>query len=218
MVKSSGKKKSGYKKNKRQVVSKAVQKYVQKAIYKTPEKQYKDSSVAKTELYHNVFFTPIELTAASRVPTQGDGSGSFSGGKFKIQGFNIRCLFGQKADRPNVTFRVSFFDTTGDTSLSYNTIFSNITGNVLLDPLHQFNVRNVKEFWIKPYKGTMDNATDEITFTRSFYVPYSRVFNNGNNNSKHLYMMVHVYDAYGSLVTDNVAYFQSWISCGFRDF
>lgn len=201
-------------------VSKAVKTYVEKAIKTAPEEQRNDYALAKVELYHNNFTVPTHLTSTSILPAQGDGSNQIGGVKYHLEGFTIRFLFGQKNDRPNCTFRVTVFEIpTPSGALAYTDVFENITGNVMLDPINKFKVRKLKDIWYKPHLSSMNDATDEFTFVRQLRIPYRKTMLTSNTLSgKSLYYVIQVYDAYGSLVTDNVAYVQAYARCHFKDF
>lgn len=203
-------------------VSKAVKQYVKSRIEAAPEKQNKNGAITKEELYHNVFYTPKDLFQSAFMPAQNDNEDGFVGQKYRMLGYKIRLLCGQKNDRPNVTWRVSFIQVRSSTVKNYSNMFNNVTGNVLLDDISDKYCRKLKEFWWKPNKGSMNNVTDEFTFVKKLYLPFKRVINTDGvsgypRNHDPVLMMIHVYDAYGSLITDNIAYYQGWVEAIYKD-
>lgn len=186
---------------------------------------------AKQELYHNLVGTVAQINAptVNHMPSQGDGDTNRTGDKIIARGFKIHALFGQKYDRPNVTWRVIVAaQRPGLGPLNYSGLLKNMSGNGLLDEVNKDRVTVLLQKYIKPLKSSVTIATagvensQEFTFTRKFWIPRKMVYKfelNGGyqHNDKELYMYVLPYDAYGTLITDNIGYCQVWTKFCYKD-
>lgn len=191
-------------------------------------------SHGKIELYHNagspasgrILPTPIELDGVNQMPPQGFGDLQRNGDKIVQKGIKVRLLLGQKLDRKNLTFKIIVVRTTP--SSVPNTIaqlFDNQTGNIMLDSI---NTDRVKVVYYKMIKKTMNPDNDtyggarEFTHFHNFYLRLQRNISFTADAGKDFagqkhYMYAFCYDAYGTLISDNCGYIQTYSNLYFKD-
>lgn len=175
----------------------------------------------KVELYHNTVQT-FHLNNSGTMCAQGVGDNQRVGDQVNSSGYRLKMLFGQKGDRENVTFKLWFVKVPKGSAYSYANWFDPVTNNIMLDDVNEDFVKVVKVKHIK-YNVALD-AGDEFTFTRTVWIPYRKVIKFGPPNAAlttsdpfDFYMLVGVYDAYGTLVTDNIAYLVLNSAMHYRD-
>lgn len=128
----------------------------------------------------------------------------------------LQLLIGQKADRLNMTFKYWIVKVLKGSVYSYSDWFRSTTMNVLLDSPNEDFVRVLKSGTWKPHNGSMENATDEFTFTEKIWIPFKRLIKFGPSdgnlfyNDDDLYVLITCYDAFGS--------FQPKVRLGLRIF
>jgi len=200
-------------------------KRVKRVMFKTCESKSKGTNHQKAELYHNQPASIMHLNDQTiSVPSQGVGDNMRVGDQINISGYKIRMLIGQKADRPNVTFKYWVVAAPRGATYSYQAFFRNVTGNALLDQMNTDFVKILKSGTWKPHDGYMDNASDEYTFTKQFWVPRKKLLkfgptdgSNFHNDTVDIYTIMVAYDAFGTLPTDNIAYVASFSDVFYRD-
>ena len=207
-------------------------KLIKRTVMKKTELKEKFQNASKTEMYHNCFYsgTPINtgfvwpMNASAVMPTQGVGEDQRVGDEIYISGFRVRMLIGQKADRPNVNWRYFVFSVPKGSSIQYNNWFSANTGNVMLDdPNRDFVKTLATGVWRPNEAGLVGGSADEYTFTKRMWVPYKKHLKFGpansatTHNDDDLYFVLVAYDAFGSLITDNIGYVQFGASMFYRD-
>lgn len=198
---------------------------VRKVVLKTAESKHKDYNYSKTELYHNVVnWWEINDKTSTLFPVEGTGDDERIGDQINLSGFSFKFLFGQKGDRPNVTWRMAVVEVPQDYTYSYATLFDSVTGNTMLDSINSDGVKVLHQKWFKPMNIiTYGQAGgDEYTFVRKLWIPRKKLLKFQNNNSslhndKKLLLCIAPYDAYGSLVSDNIAYAQFWQRTYYKD-
>jgi hypothetical protein len=91
--------------------TKSFVKRVKSVILKTCEPKHTPVAVTKIEVFHNLMLGQTYLlNQAGVMPTVGSiQQSSRIGDQIVTSGWKIRCLFGQKADRPNVSWRFMVF-------------------------------------------------------------------------------------------------------------
>lgn len=213
------------------VTMKSLNKAVSNLILKKAEPKHKNADFGKSELYHNLM-SVTKLNDVSTMPVQGTGDSQRVGDNINLGAFYIRMLCGQKIDRPNVTWRFIVAKLPKGTPVSYSTIFDNITGNVLLDSINKDKVKVLKSLVLKKYglsptafSGSGANLTwnaKETTFPVKLWVPYRKLYKfmadaGTEHTDDDIYLLTFVYDAYGSLVTDNIAYAQITSTIYYKD-
>lgn len=199
---------------------------VKKVILRTAEPKHKNYEMAGTslspvQLFHNVIEARV-INLGNAIPLQGDSQNERVGDQIDASGWMLRMMCGQKADRPNMTFKYWVVEVPKGELYVYNSWFENITGTPMLDPINKDMCRVVKSGTWKPHNGSMANATDEYTFQRTIHIPYKRKikFPRGSSQThdmKDLYFMFCAYDAFGALVTDNIAYYSAASTLYYKD-
>lgn len=213
----------------------ASRKYISRIARKVVLSAAEDKEFAvdhtKQELYHNVLgiVAQINAPASTHMPGQGDGDTNRTGDKIIARGFKVHALFGQKADRQNVTWRVIIVaQRPGLGILNYSGLFKNMTGNGLLDEINTDRVTVLQQKYMKPLKSSIVSAnagvenSQEFTFTRKFWIPrkmtYRFELNGGyQHQDKEIMMYALPYDAYGTLITDNIGYCHVWSKFCYKD-
>lgn len=214
------------------LTTKSLIKLIKKVAIKTSEPKNNAISWAKTELYHNsgspasgqILPGAIDLLHYSMLPVQGSGDHQRNGDQIVAKGTSVKMLLGQKANRMNITFRIVVWKGTEDAKpISYNELFDQITSNVLLDTTNSDRGKIVYNKYIKKnFSPQLGSTTAELTFVHKFFIPYKRLIKFNYNNATgfsgdKLYAYVFAYDAYGTLLTDNCAYFQAFLRFYYRD-
>lgn len=205
-----------------------TKKLIKNIVLKTSESKYKSMSIGKVELYHNVL-NNLSKSFVDTFPAQGDTDASRDGDEIYIQGWKLRLMFGQKADRPNVTFRcfvVKYQNQLSGLATTYGNFFHNITGNGLLDPVQYKRFNILKSFIIKSSGTSMEvgETAKEYVKTKSLWVPLKRKLKFADDTSttavninQDISLIVLAYDAYGSLITDNIGYVQGSVTLYYKD-
>jgi hypothetical protein len=110
------------------------------------------------------------------------------------------------------------------TGLPYNNIFENVTANVLLDEVNRDSTKVIKSgYWRPNQQGLQAAGGDEFTFCKTMFIPHKTLYKFGptdsqqTHNQNPVYFFAMVYDAYGSLITDNIAYYQIYTKFMYKD-
>lgn len=207
------------------VVSRNRMRGVKQTVMRMKETHFVDYNHGHAELFHNTYWNGWNLNGTGKVPGQGDGDSQRTGNDIYARGIQVKLMLGCKADRHNTTFRVIVYKCTKGYSItSYGQIFDNQTGNVLLDAVDK---DRVKILYDKKHHQKVDvntyNGNKEITFFRKIWLPHKALYKfyddatNENNYPYDINILVMAYDAYGTLVTDNIAYIQGWSRFYFKD-
>lgn len=197
-------------------------KAVQRVVKRTCETKEKNTGFGKNEMYHNTFVT-FPINNGSYMPTQGTADTQRVGDQLYTIGWKFKMLIGQKADRPNVTFKYYVLKVPKGSTYSYNNWFKNTSNNVLLDDVNTDFVKILTTGVWKPHDGSMDNATDEYVYTRKLWLPYKKLYKFGpadaaqSHNDDDLWFVCAAFDAYGTLLTDNIAYIDLQTNFYFKD-
>lgn len=196
---------------------------IKRVTMKTVEPKCVRKSVPKFEMFHNQTAI-LTLNTSSYMPTQGAGDTQRIGDQINMSGFRLRMLLGQKADRPNVTFRWWIVIAPKGSSYAYSTWFIPTTNNVLLDDLNKDFVKQLKTGIWRPNEAGLANAGgDEYTFAKKIWLPYKKLVKFGpgdglvSHNDNDIHFIIAPYDAYGTLELDNIAYCQMAVDIFYRD-
>jgi len=198
-----------------------VKKIVSKMIMKKAEPKEKTTDFDLTQMYHNVGYYK-KFNDITEMPSQGLTDETRVGDSINVGGFYLRILCGQKNDRPNCTWKFYIFKCPKGATVNYNTFFHSYTNNCLLDNPNKDLVSVLKSITIKKYFSPLNAQPGvslggrEITFPVKIWLPYKKVYkfqtNNSTTHNDHdLYLVVFAYDAYGTLLTDNIGYIE-WVS------
>jgi len=202
----------------------AIARIARRVIYRQMETKNVYVDGGKLELNHNVPQVAFHFTNSNYFPSQGTNDKQRIGDKIMLSGFRVRALFGQKADRPNVNWKVWLLEVNPGDVYSYSSWFQNVTGNALLDDINKDRCKVLKTWNFKPNRDVSSGTGgDEFTFVRKFWIPYRKKVpfatdgDTSPNLPKNLYMIACAYDAYGTLVTDNIAYIDRYANTYFKD-
>jgi len=211
------------------LTTKQLSTMMKKVALSTSETKFKNINIPKWELFHNKN-KQGSVNISSSLVAQGDDDDDRIGNEIYLTGIKFRLLLGQKADRPNVTFKIYIveYDATQAGTLENSSHFyHNVTGNVMLDAIqsHRFKI-----LYQKTFKGTtgsleVGEVSKEKTYPISFWVPMKRKLSFQTDSGTlvsmgmkdNLRIMIAAYDAYGSLQADNIAYAQCCASCYYKD-
>lgn len=208
--------KSSSSKTKKRVTARDVARIAKKVVLKTAETKYTKAAYEDLQLFHNtptavflnMLYTPQGVTEESRV-----------GDKIQAKGLQAKFYFESKPDRPNCTFRIIFYTSPPDqvSSGSPSAFFENDIGNKLLDKVNTNKYRIVKQKFIQ-MKGqdttwNINDVKKNISKTVEMYIPFKgrTVTYSSESGGTPKYQrdciscIVIAYDAYGTLVTDNIA-------------
>jgi len=200
-------------------------KRVKKIVLKTCELKRAPVNVSKIEVFHNVFLGHTYLlNNSTTMPPGGGGQTNRIGDSINTIGYKINCLFGQKFDRPNVTWRFMVFQVPKGGSITYGDVFRTTTGNIFLDEPNRDHKKVLMSRTFRPNQAGLLNAgQDEYSFFKKFYVPLKKTYKFGpadnaqTHNQPDIYVGISAYDAFGSLVTDNIGYVQMFTELEYKD-
>lgn len=215
------------KKKSRSYGTKNLVKLIKNVTMRETETKDRDVSIGKVELYHNTY-TNLGNPFTLSYPTQGTGDSDRIGDSIMQRGIKFRFLFGQKRDRMNVTFKMWLLQVPKGQPFTTSQLFDITTGNVLLDSTNPDRVKVIytktRKFYTHNISGTSSTDYKEVTFPFQFYLkrPKKITFSADNSidpgqSDKDYFLIVAPYDAYGSLITDNIAYIQTFCRYYYKD-
>lgn len=206
--------------------TKSFEARVKAVVLRTCEPKDLNFAHGKLELYHNTVYPRALNNLAAMHPALGTGDSDRIGDKINANGYMLRIMMGQKAGRPNVSFRWAVVEVPVGGVYSYNNWFENTTGNVLLDPINKDYCKVLKSGIWRPNQASLaQTGGGEYTFVKKIWIPYKRQMTYGPDDgsrvlttpTRDLYWLVAPYDAYGTLVADNIAYTQMVQTLYYRD-
>ena len=202
---------------------------MKKVALKTTETKFKNISMPKWELYHNTLQVSGTNIANSLVVQSDDDDGRI-GNEIYLTGIKFRLLLGQKADRPNVTFKIFVveYDAGQAGTITNEAHFYHwVSQNVLLDPVQTNRWRILKKIVYKGNLGSLEvgETAKEKTYPLSFWIPMNRKISFQQDSSSmvsmgmkdNLRVVIASYDAYGTLTSDNIGYAQCCATCYYKD-
>jgi hypothetical protein len=147
----------------------ALVRTIKRVTMKTAESKSRSSTYDKAELYHNAFGSLISgvigyqgIVAPSKslaMPPQGVKDNERVGDQINITGFKVKIMFGQKADRPNVTVRLLVLKIPKGSSITYNNWFTTQTSNIFLDDPNTDFVKVLDSSYLRPDEAGRYDAT-----------------------------------------------------------
>lgn len=208
-----------------------ISRIARQVVLTAAEGKEKTTDHGKTELYHNSLAKVATINGANStvMPMQGNGDTQRNGDRIIARGFKVHCLMGQKADRPNITWRVIVVaQRPGTAGLTYNQLFKNVSGSGMLDEINDDMVTVLYQKYWKPLKSSIVTAnagvenSQEFTFSKRFFIPRKKVYKfdedgSAQHDDKLLMLYMLPYDAYGTLITDNIAYSHVWTKFIYKD-
>lgn len=197
---------------------------VKKVIMKTAESKHLNYSFGKVEVFHNSFM-PFHITNSAIMPIMGIGPDQRIGDQISVGGFMLRMMLGQKSDRPNVNWKWYIMRVNKGVVYAYNTWFENVINNCLLDPPNKDYVTVLKSGNFKHTVTSLEvgESAKEQTYSKKIWIPYKKTyrFGPGNgaqaHNDHELYFIVAPFDAYGTLLSDNIGYVQCMRTMYYKD-
>lgn len=225
-------KKNGAKKNNKKASNMTTQqlsKMMKKVALKTTETKFKNISLPKWELYHNTNQSS-SVNISTSLCAQNDTDEGRTGNEIYLTGIKFRFILGQKADRPNVTFKIYIveWDTNqGGTETNEDHFYHRVTQNVMLDAVQTHRFRILKKITYKGNLGSLEvgETAKEKTYPLSFWLPMNRKISFAADSGiytsmgmkENLKVVVACYDAYGTLTTDNIGYVQGCATVYYKD-
>jgi len=207
----------------------ALVRLIKSVTTKQMETKSRDVSLGKVELYHNVY-TNLGNPFYLAYPTEGTGDDQRIGDSIMQRGIKFRMVLGQKLDRPNVTFKIWLLQVPKGQSFTSGQLFDNVCGNTMLDSTNPDRVKVIFHKTLKKVGGAYTFTGDsawvkrEMTFTQSFYVrrPKKITFTADNNidpgySDYDYFLTISCWDSYGSLLTDNIGYVQTFCRYYYKD-
>lgn len=211
------------KKMSKKSLNKSIEKTVSRLILKKAEPKEKTYAETNVQLYHNTPNYTI-INSGFNMPVQGQNDETRIGDQMNVGGFYLRMLCGQKYDRPNCTWKIYVFRIPKGTTLTYNSLFHNYTNNILLDNPNKDKCQILKSLTIKKLFSPLvsGGGSKEVTFPVKIWIPYKRVYKfleNGStqHDDNDIVTVVACYDAFGTLLSDNIAYYQLTTTIYFKD-
>jgi len=176
----------------------------------TPEVKAYTTQSSNAQLYHNVPVYMANTLSLFDSITQGAGFGQRIGSRIFAKRLRVRVVFNNKVDRPNCSYRVAVTAApTNSNTDAFNELFSGggftgihaITNSQLLyDTVFPLNQGSGMENNVTPNKERSFNHTLEIPLNHPV------VYNTADNKATTTLTVWFVsYDAYGTLITDNIS-------------
>lgn len=207
-----------------------VARIARQVVLRAAESKTKIESWGKFELYHNSLSATltggcvIQLNDYNRMPAQGGDDHQRNGDTIIGRGWKVRMTLANKADRPNVTYRIMVVARSLSGQPGYSHILQPTSGNVLLDSIDRDTNTVLYQKWYKPNRAFVDTSESgarEFLVPFKFFIPRKKTLKFDNNgyvgNDKFIWLIVTAYDAYGTLNTDNIAYTQIWTEFLYKD-
>lgn len=205
-------------------VSTNLSKAIRRIALRSAETKYRERGAENIQLYHNAGFsstTDGSVGQALNLLLTAPGTTEHERVGTDIIAVGIKCKLwlSNKSDRPNVLYRIIVYGNNPSTTDS-TAADSRTTG--LFDPTTGLNTQicniNTKKFTVHYSKILRVRNADyvsgkEISMATSFYIPLKMrrvVFESSSSSvpkdKKDIWHMAIIpYDAYGTLVTDNIA-------------
>lgn len=199
---------------------------IKRTVLKMSELKIKSGTLGENQLYHDVPGNFGDLFQTSHLPSQGDNEDQRIGNKIFLSGIKVKLMLLQKEDRPNVTWKIWVVKVDQSTNYQYNTIFDNVSGNMLLDDIDNNRVAKVVYQRTIKRNPTATNGTvgKEWTFPVKFWIPYKREVQFKQDAAqdatlpyKYL-MIIGAYDTQGTQLTDNIGSVVEYHRLYYRDF
>lgn len=196
-----------------------IVKLVKKITLKQCETKSTTYNAENINLYHN---TPYILSTNMLATTQGitdsdRGSGNpisnRLGDEIVARGISVKIWVANKADRPNVMYRVFVFRYRSNDTVNDTLLFTGDIGNRMLTTIDTEKIKILKhyQFNLNSGQNAITGTTDKEAHKMiKFYVPlknYKIKYSDAAQIPKFsdIGMCIVVYDSYGTLTTDNIA-------------
>lgn len=212
-------KKKSYKKYSKKV-SYNVAKAIKQISLKNAETKFSSQNIENYQLYHNGGSTGIyNITGNLLATSVGTTQQTRVGDSVIGRGLSIHLWLSNKLDRPNVMYRIFLFTALhiDYASTSPTLFFQSLHGNKMIDYINTDRYKIIYHKVIKPFSGDYSlesGATNKEHSTHlKIYLPlknrlikyYTDSGNVPSYQGNLIQLGVIAYDAYGSLLTDNIA-------------
>jgi len=204
--------------------SKRFAKAVKRVLLKTCEPKKRSQSIPQRVVRHNEPSLIHQLNHPGSMPSQGTGDNERISDQINTSGFRLRLIFGQYADRENVTWQLKVISVPKGSAYNYSQWYDNVTGNVMLDELNEDFVKIHKTYTFKTVLSPDSNNTEEFTFVKKIWIPYKKLLKFGpanaattHNDGYDWWLLLTAYDAYGTLITDNLGYVLGNVALHYKD-
>lgn len=212
---------------------KSISKIVKTVLTKNAETKYKVLAAENNQLFHNTGAAGGIVFVSNMLQTQqGLTEESRIGDKVMAKGLSIKLWLSNKADRPNVMYRIMVVATPPDqrTASTPATFWEGDTGNKMLDHINVNRYRVVKSKYVTiggqdtAFQAGVDTIREKSKLV-SMYIPMKdrKVVYNEEAGFVPKYqrdilnLVVVAYDAFGTLTTDNIASFAFCTKFYFKD-
>lgn len=177
--------------------------------------QYQEENV---QLYHNSPFLHGNMLYTLQGPTSGDGNPNQNfairiGDELYLKSLRLKLWLSNKLDRPNVIFRILVFWYESGMALS-NAMILNTHGNLLLNSPNRESISVVADKFVKNVVhnnagGSNLKEHSTLKFINARWKNHKITYNDKDSKTepkkRDLGFAVIPYDAYGTLITDNIA-------------
>lgn len=209
---------------------------VKRTIMRMAEPKFKDESRGHVELYHNAGSPAsgqignfITINRTNIMPIQGARDDERNGDQIYAKYFQIKMMLGHKYDRPNITWKIAVFTVPKSQTASMATCFELTTGHVILDTFNMDFIKKMLFYKVyKPARSTLFSSiggteqSREQTYPFTITIPRKKVYRfqqdtATSHNDDDIVLFIAAYDAYGTLLTDNIAYVDIWTKFAYAD-
>jgi len=201
-----------------------VSRIARAVVLKASETKRKQVSLGKFELFHNKDSFRYHLNLPGSMPSKGDDDNQRNGDTIIGRGWKVKMTLANKGDRPNVTYRITCVARQSTAVPVYADVYKNTSGNILLDDVDKDKNTVLYDRTYKPNKGmvgTTESGLREYLVPYKFWIPRKKMmkFDSATNdvNDRQIWLFVMAYDAFGTLITDNIAYAQLWTEFVYKD-
>lgn len=211
--------------------AKSMLRMARSAVLKTCETKYYTSSSENQQLYHNGGAANAYNWAGNMLGTVvSNNQGGRIGDEVWPVGLSLKLWLSNKADRPNVMYRILIVASPPDTySMASPTgLFKGSIGNKMLDYVDtdRYTIKYSK--LVQPFAGdySLESGATNKEHSRmlNIWIPikgkiqYAQDTGTLPKYQKHIWSLIVIaYDAFGSLTTDNIASFSLMYRFYFKD-
>lgn len=190
------------------------------AVLKQTETKFKALATENVQLYHNAGSPSVFVVQPNLLQTPtGTGQTTRVGDEVFGVGLSVKLWLSNKSDRPNVMYRIMIVACPQDqvTSTSPNGLFKSEVGNKMLDSVDTDKYNVVYHKLLQPFSGDYSLEASSTLREHSklvkIYIPLKsrRIKYQSDGGSIPSYqknclsLVVIAYDAFGSIVSDNIA-------------
>lgn len=190
---------------------------IKRVMLKQCETKHRTVTYENQSLFHN---TPKDWSVGQnplRALAQGDGENQRTGDEIIGQRINYKLWLSNKSDRPNVLYRIVVYRCPKDEeSTDHVAIYEGTTGNKMTDYINTEKYTPVFQKFVKITNdasleegATLKEVSKLVSFSINLRDQKIKYENGGTNIPKYqrdsLRVSITAYDAYGTLVGDNIA-------------